>query len=60
MTDDQIREWADAVEKFRIEHPEEYAAIVARNEIAWAACRYDHSTPNTTCNKCGFSNYGKS
>lgn len=49
---------ANAIVRYRDENPEEYAAIVARNEITWAACSYDHSTPNTLCSKCGFSNHG--
>lgn len=60
MTEDQMKEWVVAAEKLRTEHPEEYAAIVARNEVRWAKCPYDHSMPLTTCSKCGFTNFNRS
>lgn len=44
-----------AIDKFRDEHPEEYAAQVARNKIAWPACNYDHNPQVKFCSKCGWN-----
>jgi hypothetical protein len=57
MTEEEMLAWAAAVTKYRVEHPEEYAAIVERNKIAWAKCPYDHSLKNFVCNKCGFNDF---